>query len=75
LSLVSDICLPAMLPVPGEEKKDNPRQEMMNGSGHVVSDSLSDRQSDRQSERQSVVTVRQQTVCMTRDCHTVSYDI
>ena len=60
-----------MLPVPGEEEKDNPRLEMMNGSEQMVSDSHPDRQCDRLSP----VTVRQKTVCMTRDCHTVSYDI
>ena len=59
------------MPLPGEEENDNTRQEMMNWSGQLVSDSHPDRQCDTQ----SVVTVRQQTVCMTRDCHTVSYDI
>ena len=61
-----------MLPVPGEEEKDNPRQEMRNGSEQMVSDR---QECDRLCDRQSAVTVRQQTVCMTRDCHTVSYDI
>ena len=68
-----------MLPVPGEEEKDNPRLEMMNGSEQMVSDrqcdSVTDRQCDRQCDRKSALTVRQQTVCMTRDCHTASYDI
>ena len=65
LCFVSDICLPAMLPVTGEEEKDNPRQERMNGSGQMVSDSLPDRLCDRLS---AVTVSRQQTVCMTMDC-------